>query len=324
MLLIVDGNNLAWAGFFALGKSMGMDTEERKTRAALVGLVQSVLGLVSRGGEPPDRPADPESITGLAVAFDDGRPLRRRAVYPSYQTGRESTASFVDNEPAVTAAIEQFTGLAATLPARVLRGVNTEADDLAAALTLQSASAVRIASSDRDFLQLVNERVSIYSPVKRLVVDTANFSDQTAPRTSSGEAIAFPRERYLDFRVASGDASDDLPGIPGAGAITAARLLSQNPLDAYLDDPGVAIRVLGRRNVKLEGAVRTGEARRVVERNRALMDLRAAAELYRDLAPVSKLGAWDESGFARWLAEHRIPRVELSGLIRAFAAMVEA
>jgi len=212
VLLIVDGNNLAWAGFFALGKSMGMDTEERKTRAALVGLVQSVLGLVARGGEPPDRPGDPGSITGLAVTFDEGRPLRRRALFPPYQTGREETASFMDNEPAVVAAIEQFMELAATLPCRVLRGLNTEADDLAAALTLQFPGAARIASSDKDFLQLVDERVSIYSPVKRMVVSAANFSELTAPRTSGGTAIPFPRERYLDFRVTSGECERRPPG----------------------------------------------------------------------------------------------------------------
>src|SRR5690606_10052891 len=110
------------------------------------------------------------------------------------------------------------------LPITILRGKNTEADDLISAAVSQSPhEQVRIASTDKDFLQLIDERVSIYSPVKRLVITTENFTEATAPRGSDEQTIAFPRERYLDYRVASGDASDNLPGIPGVGTLTAAR-----------------------------------------------------------------------------------------------------
>lgn len=324
MLVIVDGNNLAWAGLFALGKSMGLDTEERKTRAALIGLTQSVLGLVARGAAPPEYPGDPLDVSGLAIAFDSGRPLRRREVYPSYQTGREQTPNFIDNEPAVSEAIAQFMSFARLLPCRVVKADNTEADDLAAAVALRETGRVRIASSDRDFLQLVDGRVSVYSPIKRVIIDTGNFEDQTAPKNSKGAASGFPRERYLDYRAASGDASDDLPGIPGVGALTAARLLGANPLDAYLDDAVLAVSTLGRRNVKLEGAIRSGEAREIVERNRSLMDLRLAAARYPDMDPHTRWGAWDETGVRGWLSKERIPRVDLNSLAGAFSAMAEA
>jgi len=76
--------------------------------------------------------------------------------------------------------------------------------------------------------------------------------------------------------------------------------------------------------VKLEGAIRSGEARRIVKRNRELMDLRAAADSYADLEPLSRHGTWDEEGFARWLREQRVPRLELAGLNRAFEAMAVA
>jgi DNA polymerase I len=327
MFLILDGNNLAWAGFHALRRPMGADTPEKKTRAALLGLMQQVVGIVVRGGEPPLPGPRGAVVPGapasrIAVCFDEGRPLRRRSIFPGYQLGREGDPNFMDNEPFVLEAIAQFTTAAAALPIEIVRGQNTEADDLVAALVLQSkAPLVRICSTDRDFLQLVDERVSIYAPVKRLVIDLANFAESTSPRDSSDRPAFFPRERFLDYRAASGDASDNLPGIPGVGALTAAKLLAYAPLDAYFDKPMLVSTALERRNVKLEGALRTAEARAIVARNRDRMDLRTAALNYPDLAPYTKTGAWDEAAFRAWVTEQRISGVEIEGACRAFAVV---
>jgi 5'-3' exonuclease len=323
MFLILDGNNLAWAGFHALRRPMGADTPEKKTRAALLGLMQQVVGIVVRGGEPPLPTRTPvvaeTPASRIGVVFDEGRPVRRRSIFPGYQMGRESDPNFMDNEPFVLEAIAQFTDAARSLPIEILRGKNTEADDLVAALVLQSkAAVVRICSTDRDFLQLVDERVSVYAPVKRLVIDSANFAEATSPRDSSDRPAFFPRERFLDYRAASGDASDNLPGLPGVGALTAAKLLAYAPLDAYFAKPMLVSTALERRNVKLEGALRTPEAREIVERNRDLMDLRKAALAYPDLAPYTITGTWDEGTFRAWVADQRISGVEIEGACRAF------
>ena len=324
MLLIVDGNNLAWAGFHALRRAMGAETPEENVRAAVLGLTQSVLGFAIRNGEPPTtgRPTqraqagfafDSDGQTSrLVVCFDEGRPLRRRQIYPPYQTGRERNLSFMENEPFVLAGIAQFIEMTGSLPVDVVRGVNTEADDLIAAVVVQAPEGrVRIASTDRDFLQLVDGRVSVYSPVKRIVIDESNFTEVTAPRGSDAQPIAFPRERYLDYRAASGDASDDLPGIPGVGALTAARLLVYGELDAYFESPQLAGKVLGRRNARLEASLSSNVAREAVERNRALMDLRLAAARYPDLSSYGRRGMWDEAQFRAWVGEQRIAALDL-------------
>lgn len=326
MLLVVDGNNVAWAGFHALRRAMGAETPEAKVRAALLGLTQSIVGFAVRGGEPPSAPGQPVAeavgvVTRLVVVFDEGRPLRRRAIFPGYQLGREGDPSFMDNEGFVLAGVRQFTDAAAMLPLDIVRGVNTEADDLIAALVLQCGGPSRIASTDRDFLQLVDERVSIYSPVKRIVVNAANFHEATAPRGSDGRPVLFPRERYLDYRAASGDASDNLPGIPGVGPLSAAKMLAAAELDAYLEKPELAAIALGRRNAKLEAALAGDEARTVVARNRTLMDLRAAAANYPDLSQLLKRGRWDEAGFRAWVAEQRIAALEIEAACRCMAAM---
>jgi len=328
MLLVADGNNLAWAGFHALRRPMGADTPEKKARAALLGFTQSLVGLVIRGAEPPTtRPfeASPGTVAGAAVVFDEGRPLRRRAIFPGYQLGREGDPNFMDNEPFVLEAIAQFSEAAAALPISILRGTNTEADDLMAALVLQSAAAqVRIASTDRDFLQLVDERVSVYAPVKRLVIDARNFAGAVSPSGTDGVPVPFPRERYLDYRAASGDASDNLPGIAGVGALTAAKLLAAAPMEAYFDDPARATTALGRRNQKLEATLASPEARAQFERNRELMDLRAAAERFPDLDDYTRTGTWDEATFRGWVKEQRIAGLDLNAACRAMESLASA
>lgn len=328
MLLIADGNNLAWAGFHALRKPMAAETPELKVRATLLGLTQSVIGMIVRAGEPPaevgTRPAPPRpgQVKRVAVVFDEGRPLRRRGIFPGYQMGRESTASFAENEPFVLEGIRLFIEAAANLPIEVLRGVNAEADDLIASLALNGHSGpLRIASSDRDFLQLVDERLSIYSPQKRLVIGPDNFTEATAPTDSDGRAVPFPRERYLDYRAASGDASDDLPGIPAVGTLTAARLLAHAPMDQYFAKPGLITGVLGRRNIKLEGALYSGEARAVFERNHMLMDLRQGAAHYPSLDEMTTRGKWDAAAFRAWCAEQRIAGLDVNAACEALESI---
>ena len=319
MLLVIDGNNIAWAGFHALRRPMNADTPEKLRRAALLGLAQGVLGLITRGGEAPG--ATPGQADAVVVTFDHGRPLRRREIFPAYQTGRERNPAFVEYEEYVLGAIERFTELAHLLPVTVLRGTNTEADDLAAAAASQHAGPVRIASTDRDFLQLVDERVTVYSPVKKLLVTVENFAEVTAPADSGGTAAPFPRERYLDYRAASGDASDDLPGIAGVGPLTAARLLARAPMEAYFATPRLAAEVLGRRQAKLEAALAAGEAREVFERNRTLMDLRAAAQRFPSLDDYRAVGAWDELAARTWLETERIARTEIESTVRVLARL---
>ena len=330
MLVIADGNNLSWAAFHSLGRAMGAETPEQKIRATLLGLSQSIIGPVARGGAPfdpgmqlsfGDDPRFPP-VTAIAVVFDQGRPLRRREIFPAYQTGREQQPAFIDNEPYVLAAIDQFVESAtACMPITVLRGTNTEADDLAAALTLQARGPVRIVSSDRDFLQLVDSRVSIFSFIKKLLIDESNFDAEVMPRAKDSPPIVFPRERFVDYRALSGDSSDDLPGVPGIGSLTAAKLLVDHPVEAYLEQPSLVAATLGRANRRVEEAFRDGTAAEVIARNRRLMDLRAAAARYADLTEYRRNGRWDADAFRDWLQDLRAARLDTEGAIATIAAV---
>ena len=321
MLLIIDGNNLAWAGYYALERVMKPEDDERRHRVAMLGLAGMVLGAIARGGEPPG--AAPSAVSHVALCFDEGRPLRRRQIYPPYQTGRERDPKFMRFEPTILGAIAEFGEMAvSSLPVDVVRGVNTEADDLIAALVDANPRLhKRIVSSDRDFLQLIGASTSVYSPIKKVVIDESNFFEQVTPR---GAGTMFPPERFLDYRALVGDTSDDVPGVPGMGPLSAVKLLARAPIEAYYGEPAAVRAALGRKSLALEAAFADGTARAIVERNRVLMDLRLRAPCWDELQTLVQRGTWDPIRFRAWWEEQRISSVEEAVLFATVEALSAA
>lgn len=338
MLLLIDGNNLAWAGYYALERAMKPEDDERRARVASLGLASMILGAIARDGEPPaaggpspaSRRGSPKqagfafedssktaAVTRVAIAFDEGRPLRRRQVYPPYQTGREGDPKFVENEPTILGAVARFCEIAEqALPVDVLRGTNTEADDLIAGVVQRETQIhKRIVSTDRDFLQLIGPATDVYAPVKKLIINETNFDDVAAPKTSSGKSIPFPRDRYLDYRALTGDPSDNLPGLSGMGPLSAAKLLRLAPLDDYFGKPNAVRDALERKSLVVEQAFRDGSAKDIVERNRVLMDLRRPAPCWDDLDALTTRGTWRLDRFEEWYRAEKISAVEETSLL---------
>ncbi len=321
MLLILDGNNLAWAGYYGLERAMKPDSDERRQRVAILGLAGMALGAIARCGEPPGQPPT-KQLTRVAVCFDEGRPLRRRQLFPAYQTGREGDPKFMENEPTILRAVSEFSGLCLKLPVDVLRGENTEADDLIAGLVdALPDTPKRIVSSDRDFLQLIGPLTDVYSPIKKVIVDEPGFFDAIAPRTSSGKPLLFPRDRFLDYRALIGDPSDNLPGVPGIGPLSAAKLLRKASVDDYFGDVLSVRAALERKSLAIEQAFRDGSAEAIVTRNRELMDLRRGAPCWDDLPSLTARGTWDRATLDAWLAEERIGSIDAPALIAQFESL---
>jgi 5'-3' exonuclease len=336
VFLLLDGNNLAWAGYYGLERAMKPEDEERRRRVASLGLASMALGAIGRAGEPPaggvpaknpaqaslfddhGRPAaGKKRLSRVALCFDQGRPLRRRELFPAYQTGREGDPKFVENEPTILAAIDEFAAMCeAMLPIEVLRGENTEADDLIAGLVQQNPKVEkRIVSTDRDFLQLIGPRTTVYAPVKKVVIGEENFDAEAMPKTSSGEIVSFPRARFLDYRSLTGDPSDNVPGVSGIGPLSAARLLAASALDSYFAKPDAVRAAIGRKSASVEAAFADGSAEAIVRRNRTLMDLRLGAPCWEDLPSYTTRGRWDRPAFEAWLDEQRVTSVERAPLL---------
>ena len=205
--LLVDGYNLAYRCFFAipeLTRADGFPTN------ALHGWVKSIWKL-----------ADQEKPEGTLVFFDLGGAHDRLAIHPEYKAQREEMPEALAKQLPYVRSLTRALGCVGI----ELEGV--ESDDLLAAEAVALARAgheVLIVSSDKDFAQIVDERIKILLPPP-----TANPKLGWQVRDAAGvrEKFGVPPAQIADYLALVGDTSDNLPGITGVGPKTAAKWLAE-------------------------------------------------------------------------------------------------
>ena len=205
--LLVDGYNLAYRCFFAipeLTRADGFPTN------ALHGWVKSIWKL-----------ADQEKPEGTLVFFDLGGAQDRLAIHPEYKAQREEMPEALAKQLPYVRSLTRALGCVGI----ELEGV--ESDDLLAAEAVALARAgheVLIVSSDKDFAQIVDERIKILLPPP-----TANPKLGWQVRDAAGvrEQFGVPPAQIADFLALVGDTSDNIPGITGVGPKTAAKWLAE-------------------------------------------------------------------------------------------------
>jgi 5'-3' exonuclease len=162
--------------------------------------------------------------THLAVAFDESLTTSfRNALYPAYKANRP---------PAPPDLMRQFAGckeISRALGATVLADTQYEADDLiGSALTTLRAAGFRsvIVSADKDFGQLIGDGDEQWDPPRNQRWDGAGVKAR----------LGVHPHQVADYLALTGDAVDNIPGVPGIGAKTAAILLHHfGTLDALLE-----------------------------------------------------------------------------------------
>lgn len=158
--------------------------------------------------------------TRLIVVFDgkDGS-ARRRTLYPEYKANRKVTirlnrSEIVDKEDNQLQQLIRLTEYLQVMPVSVVVVDRAEADDVIAYLTNDlfndEDSQIFIMSSDKDFMQLVNKRVHIWSPTKKRM-----FYEEDVV-----EEYGIIPQNFALYRAMIGDDSDNIPGIEGVGAKT--------------------------------------------------------------------------------------------------------
>ena len=205
--LLVDGFNLAYRCFFAvpeLTRADGFPTN------AVHGWVKSLWRL-----------ADQEKPAATLVFFDLGGAHDRLALLPEYKAQREEMpAALVKQLPCIKA-VTRAMGLAG------VEKTGVESDDLLASQAVHLAARghdVLIVSSDKDFTQIVGERIKIMLPPP-----SANPKLGWRRLDAAGvvEKFGVPPAQIPDFLALVGDSSDNIPGIEGVGPKTAAKWLQQ-------------------------------------------------------------------------------------------------
>lgn len=234
-LLGVDGNSVVHRAYHA-----GKDDPDR-IDAWVTGIVMRMLALAWREG-----PFD-----GVVVGFDD-EDNRRKATYPEYKAQRPDKEP--DLEAHLAAVPRHLEGCGFT----VVVADGCEADDVMAALAAESRARgwrASVLSSDRDLLPLVCDSVTLLQP------RGSELARCTPARVRRDHAVS--PHQYREYAALRGDPSDGLPGCPGIGAKTAARLLRD------YGDLATLYASLPYLHTRVERALRQGRER--VERNLEVM-----------------------------------------------------
>ncbi len=241
-VLIVDGHAYAYRAFHAI---RGLRSPSGAPTNAIYGFVKMLAKMRAAIGP-----------THLIVVWDGGLSDERRAALPEYKAQRPEMPD--DLKPQ----LDEIVGYLQAAGVASFCRDGVEADDYIACLARRAADAgmtVVIASSDKDFMQLVSARVGLLNPNDK----SETVWTDAQVRTKSGVEPS----QVVDWLSLTGDNVDNIPGVSGVGPKTAAELLKQfgsvAQLYARLDEV---------KSEKLRAALR--DAAGVVRRNRELVRLR--------------------------------------------------
>lgn len=215
-LLLVDGHYYLYRSFFAI---RGLTNSRGEPTNAIFGFTKALRRMIA--DVRPDR---------AAVIWDCGVPERRSSLQPAYKQQRPPMPDEMRTQETFMQDLVPLLGVGSLcLP-------NTEADDLIASYAVQWPGETIIATNDKDILQLVNDRVRIYSTNK---VDLA--AGETFALLGADEVRAkwnVEPAQIGDVLALTGDTSDNIPGVDGVGQKTAAALVRQfGSIEALLARP---------------------------------------------------------------------------------------
>ena len=296
-LFLVDGSGYIFRAYFAvrhLSTSAGQPTN------AVFGFTTMLLKVL--------RERRPEHI---AVAFDLAGKTFRHTMYGDYKANRPPLPE--DLRPQIPLVHRTVEALA--IPVVTLAGY--EADDVLGSLARQGVAAgldVVILTGDKDLMQLVDERVTLYDGLK----------DKHIGRAEVVERFGVPPEHVIDVLALAGDASDNVPGVRGIGEKTAAALVQEyGDVEAILA-AAPAIKQKARREKLLADAELARLSRRLVTidiQAPVALDLEAVRYRGPDGAACRKL--FGELEFHRLLADPLFAGAtasEVAGAAPAYAA----
>lgn len=201
-LHLIDGHSLTFKAYYAI---RGLTTPEGLPTGAVYGFVRMLLRFL-----------DDHQPQWVAVVFDTGKPSFRREIYDQYKANREAPPPDFEQQ------MGWIHRLLAAMGIPVYEREGFEADDLIATMAEHMKTVgggAVIMTADKDLYQLVDDRVHLIKPN----TDSTRLID--AGRVE--QAIGVRPEQVVDWLALVGDSSDNIPGVPGIGQKTAARLLQE-------------------------------------------------------------------------------------------------
>jgi DNA polymerase-1 len=195
---LVDGSGYVFRAFHALPPLTRADGTPVN---AVLGYTTMLMKLISE-----------TNADHIAVIFDAARRSFRNTIYADYKAQRPDTPpELIPQFALVREATRAF-----NIPAIEME--NYEADDLIATyarMAKEAGADVTIVSSDKDLMQLINDRVKMFDPIKNRPIGAAEVA----------EKFGVGPDKVIEVQALAGDSTDNVPGVPGIGVKTAAELI---------------------------------------------------------------------------------------------------
>ena len=206
-LFLLDALALIYRAYYALIRNPRLTSTGKNTNAQF-GFTNTLIELLNK-----------EKPTHIAVAFDTHAPTERHTDFEAYKANREAAPEdLILSIPDIQKIIRGF-----DIPVVELDGY--EADDIIGALAKQAEQEgfdVYMVTPDKDYGQLVSEKIFIYKPPA-----FGNKAEIMGPKEVCAKWGIENVSQVIDILGLMGDASDNIPGIPGVGEKTAAKLLAE-------------------------------------------------------------------------------------------------
>ena len=288
-LLLLDGMSLAFRAYFALPDTLATSTG--LVTNAVHGFTSMLVYLIRE-----------QKPSALAVAFDHPGETFRDEMNADYKAGRAETPHLLPPQ------FDMIRDVMGALAIPVVEAEGFEADDVIATLATEAAARgceVVIVTGDRDSFQLVRDPYVRVLYNKRGVSDYALY-DEAGIVARTG----VPPTQYVLLAALRGDPSDNLPGVPGVGEKTAAKLLT-----TYGDLDGIFSH-LGDMTPKLRENLTAHEE--LARANARIIPLVRDVPLEVDVAHID-LGGWD-----RATAEATFERYEMKTVWQRMEELLDA
>lgn len=206
-LVLVDGNALLHRAYHA---TPPLSTTSGELVNAVYGFTAMLL-----------RAVDELHPDYISVTWDMRAPTFRHEAFAGYKaTRKQADDALIGQYDRVHEVVQ-----ALNIPEFKLPGF--EADDLVGTLAklaekAEKAMEIIIVTGDRDMMQLINKRVKVFMP-KKTIADVGMYGEE-----EFAARFGFAPENLVDYKGLAGDASDNIPGVPGIGEVTATKLIQQH------------------------------------------------------------------------------------------------
>ena len=261
--MLLDGNSLAYRAFFALPTSLALASGQ--VTNAVFGFTSMLINLLK--DHTPDQ---------IAVALDLPEPTFRHELVSDYKAGRSEAPDILRQQLGLVRQVVE------TLKIPIVEKAGFEADDVIATLATEArdrGDEVLIVTGDRDAYQLVED------PLVKVLYNMRGVSDyKLYDEAGIKEKTGVTPADYPQYAALRGDPSDNLPGVPGVGPKTAAKLIN-----TYGDLDGVFANV-DKNTPKLRESLAAHEEQ--VRRNATATPLVRDVPLDVDLDSL-RMGQWD-------------------------------